>query len=309
MACDTLWDKTVLACHFDGTNGSTTFVDEKGHTLTAAGSAQISTTQSKFGGSSAKLDGAANRVTSPDSSDYYLGNTDFTVEAWVYPTVSDVDTRAVVSQSNNLGDNANRQFAFLITSTTFAWYWTTNGSTDVQQSFSSGVPTNTWTHIAVVRSGNTLYGFKDGVLISSVEHTAVYFNSTADLCIGTFGKYAEDGYPHLSFNGYIDDLRITKAARWTANFTPPAASFLNNQCVISGTIKNAAGDFAAKTVRAFRRDTAALVGSGVSNATTGAYSLAVEHQGECFVVSHDDSNNPPTGGTENAVILDRVVPA
>ena len=48
-----------LLLHGDGTNGSTTFKDDSinNHTITAYGNAQISTAQSKFGGSSIYFDG------------------------------------------------------------------------------------------------------------------------------------------------------------------------------------------------------------------------------------------------------------
>ena len=48
-----------LLLHGDGTNGSTTIVDSSSSskTVTAVGDAQISTAQSKFGGSSIYFDG------------------------------------------------------------------------------------------------------------------------------------------------------------------------------------------------------------------------------------------------------------
>ncbi|MGE3429317.1 MAG: phage tail protein, partial [Hyphomicrobiaceae bacterium] len=70
---DEYWNNVIALLHMDGTNGSTTFTDQKGHTFTATGNAQISTAQSKFGGASALFDGTGDLVSSADHADWALG--------------------------------------------------------------------------------------------------------------------------------------------------------------------------------------------------------------------------------------------
>src|SRR3990167_7743345 len=60
---------TKLLLHMDGTNGSTTFTDEIGKTVTANGNAQISTAQSKFGGASGLFNGAGDWIDVPSNAD------------------------------------------------------------------------------------------------------------------------------------------------------------------------------------------------------------------------------------------------
>jgi hypothetical protein len=75
------------------------------------------------------------------------------------------------------------------------------------------VTINAWNHVAVVRSGSTLSMYIGGAVTSSTTNTTNY---TIPF------KYIGISYNGLSFNGYIDDLRITQAARYTLNpFTPP----------------------------------------------------------------------------------------
>ena len=79
------WDNyTKLLLHFDGTDGSTTFVDSSpsGKTVTAVGNAQIDTAQYKFGGASGLFDGNGDYLSVPDSDDWYFGTGDFTIDAW-----------------------------------------------------------------------------------------------------------------------------------------------------------------------------------------------------------------------------------
>jgi hypothetical protein len=87
------------------------------------------------------------------------------------------------------------------------------------QSANGSVTANTWTHIAVVRNGSTTTLYINGT--SAVSNTNAIYNGSSKLGIG--GRV--DGAFYAT--GYIDDFRITKYARYTANFTAPDQAFPN----------------------------------------------------------------------------------
>jgi hypothetical protein len=97
-------------------------------------------------------------------------------------------------------------------------------SSFVNATSGAAIPLTTWTHVAWVRSGNRWSVFVNGterLLAASASGTP--YNSTAPFVIG---RHVFSGATGYAFNGYIDDLRITKGvARYTANFTPPTAPF------------------------------------------------------------------------------------
>lgn len=69
--------------------------------------------------------------------------------------------------------------------------------------------TGAWTHIAVDRNGTTLRYFQNGTLFGSTT------NSTNMIFTGQ-GVVRMD----MGANSFWDELRLTKASRYTANFTP-----------------------------------------------------------------------------------------
>jgi hypothetical protein len=80
---------------------------------------------------------------------------------------------------------------------------------------------STWTHVAVVRYNGTTTLYVNGV--SGGTTTSLGNMTDPDWIIGG-GRYG--GSSPVSFNGYIDDLRITKGvARYTTSFTAPTAAF------------------------------------------------------------------------------------
>jgi hypothetical protein len=226
-ATDTNINEVSLLLHGDGTNGSTTITDSSPtpKTVTAVGNAQISTAQSKFGGASIAFDGTGDYLTVPDNADFEYGSGNFTAEAWVYPVASPNEP-VIMGQWDGVGggtglswvivlsDNSSRNLRFLVS---------TDGSTPAADSVSSSPLTlNAWSHVALVRSGDVFTAYLNGT--SAVSYTisagASLFNATNVITVGASST------ANLPFNGYIDDLRITKGvARYTAAFTPPTTPF------------------------------------------------------------------------------------
>ena len=115
---DAYFSDVVLLLHMGGTDGSTTFTDEKGHTVTANGDAQIDTAQSKFGGASALFDGSGDYLSVADSADFEFGSSDFTIDGWVrlhgYATLNGSHYGSAVVAKDAAGD---RGFTFSVDGT------------------------------------------------------------------------------------------------------------------------------------------------------------------------------------------------
>jgi hypothetical protein len=110
---DPNFGSVVALLHFDGTNGSTTFTDQKGNTWTAVSGAKISTAQSKFGGASLLLNGSSDYATVPNFAGLDFGSGNFTIEGWVRP--ANVTSNQVII-ANWYGTNPNNcAFIFYIT--------------------------------------------------------------------------------------------------------------------------------------------------------------------------------------------------
>ena len=209
----------VLLMHMDGANDSTTFTDSGANkigTATANGAPVISTDESIFGGASLYLNGNS-YLTFADSANWNLSTIDSTIEAWIFPTASQIS--AIVSQSPRTLDEQ-----WLVAFEPNFFFVQKNGGQQNLET-SSGPSLNTWTHLAVSHKGQTTMIFVNGVLVQS-GNTSPYTNNTTDpLYIGAVNTIAGDGSSHL-FKGYIDELRITAGiARYTANFNPPTTPF------------------------------------------------------------------------------------
>lgn len=216
---DLEFSSVVALLHFDGADGSTTFVDVKGHTFTAVGNAQIDTAQSLFGGASGLFDGAGDYIWAADSADWDFGTGDFTVELAI--RFASVPVNAVMTMiSTYAGSDSGWEIQYR--TDVGAGNRLTFGVGDASNNFAWSPSTNTWYRVAVSRSGTNLRAFIDGTQIGSTITNSSDLTSTAALWIGALNA----GGAIQFFNGWLDDLRITKGvARYTENYTVAAEPF------------------------------------------------------------------------------------
>ena len=189
--------------------------------LETVGSAQISTAQSKFGGSSIYLDGTGDYLTFPSSQGFAMGTGDFTFEGWVYATGSDAaDATGIFQQGTSLFPTSlTNSLAVAIRPVSATIRWHTYAKNTSQDSTAT-VSLNTWYHFAFVRNGTTTTLYIDGSSVITVTSDNTDYTGTF---LGVGSIY---GTVNTNWEGYIDDLRITKGyARYTTNFTPPTQAF------------------------------------------------------------------------------------
>lgn len=224
-ATDPNFANVSLLLHMNGTNGSISFTDNSPNnfTISVLGDAQVNTSIVKYGSGSLVVDGAGDYLTAPSDVDFDMGTGDFTYEAWIYPTSVSGSFRTILSRQQT-GDTAPA-FQFRITDTSkLQAVFRANGGSAATVTSSGNISANTWTHVALVRSGSTARLFIGGSQDGSGTITTNY-NPTSSQAL-SIGGLLISSTPSAYFVGYIDDLRITKGvARYTANFTPPTAQF------------------------------------------------------------------------------------
>ena len=189
--------------------------------LETVGNAQISTTQSKFGGSSMAFDGTGDWIQAPNNAIYNLGSGDFTIEFWLYVVANPSVAAGVITKASNAG---NTGYTILYYPTGFVGFAIGSGGLSVQTAASS-IPLTTWTYVAITRSGTSGKFFINGTQSGSTGTINNFTDSSTVLAIGALDTSTGWNGPY-PLNGYIDDLRITKGyARYTTTFTPPTQAF------------------------------------------------------------------------------------
>jgi Concanavalin A-like lectin/glucanases superfamily len=190
--------------------------------LETVGNAQVSTTQAKWGTTSMYFDGTGDWLTIRDSELLEFGSGDFTVEAWVYPTLITGDERVLLGHGSG---STNWVSLYITSSATVEFAYVSSSSTVIDVTTTSTVSLNTWTHIALVRNGTSfkiyINGTDGGSSSSPTTSSSAIANFSDDFRIG--GARWNGGSD--VFQGYMDDFRISKYARYTANFTAPTAAF------------------------------------------------------------------------------------
>lgn len=181
--------------------------------LETVGNAQISTTQSKFGGSSMYFDGTGDWLYGPSTPNVGFGTGPFTVEMWVYPTTNPANGPGTLFDARS-GTLAEGWVIRIFSDLSVGFY---DGPNNLyQQTAANAVSLNTWAYLAFVRSGTTLTIYVNGVSAK----TATVSSNLGSSWPYYIGNNYSAGY---TYYGYIDDLRITKGYARTITASPTAA--------------------------------------------------------------------------------------
>ena len=201
----------------NGTNAGI-FDNTTVNNLETIGSAQVSTSVVKYGTGSISFNGLNSIVYEPSNIVYGYGTGDFTIEFWV--RLNSTSTQTIFSNITLASGLSVAPHIYYQNASSIRYY--VNGADRIT---GSALNINQWYHIAVCRSGTSTKMFIDGVQAGSTYTDTNNYGSSNPLILG---DYASPPTQASLLNGYLDDIRVTRGvARYTANFTPPAAAFPN----------------------------------------------------------------------------------
>ena len=240
------WDAfTKAMLHCDGINGATSFTDEIGKSITNTanydsytklmlhGSASpfvdsigktvtntnvtLDSVNTILGKSSMALAGLGGGLSLASSADWNFAAGDFTVEADIIKSKTNVGIMSTI-YSGDFG------WMVHVNTSTLYFSYSTDGTNIINGNLGGNVTDNVKHHVSVMRLGNTLYGFVDGIPTgTTIDLTGVTFHTTSHpLIVGNSAHFTG-----FDFNGNMAEVRISKGiARYpVTGFTPPIAPF------------------------------------------------------------------------------------
>ena len=188
-------------------------------TVVTTGNPVISTADSKFGGSSLRMtrDNGADYLTI-DSNTLTFGTGDFTIEGW-FKTLANNVYQSLFDLRTVEGGNELVPILQLQPDNSLIF--------QVLEAFAIGygfLSTNTWHHIALVRQNANTRLFVNGQ-----QGSGGTYPDTNNYIYRPFniGNYIPNQL--ATWEGYIDEFRISNVARYgPSTFTPPTSAFTND---------------------------------------------------------------------------------
>jgi hypothetical protein len=198
---------TSLLTNF--TNGAI-FDNAMMNDLETVGNAQISTSVKKYGTGSMSFDGTGDYLIHASGQNVTFGTGNFTIEGWFY-------WNSLASESAIMWGNGVGWTFYIYPANKLQWGTTTPQTPANLLTGSTTLATGQWYHIAVTRASNTVTLWVNGVSDGTVTDSSNY-SASGRLAVGI-------SHSNEYFNGYMDDVRITKGyARYTTTFTPPTSA-------------------------------------------------------------------------------------
>lgn len=206
----------VLLLQMNGVDLSTAITDgsASNHPMTAAGSAMLSVTQTKFGTTALKFSANGDVVSTPSSTDFDFGTGDFTIDGWYFANTGgtrygcfydrgETDFR-ISPQLNDVIPLKGIQVQI-------------EGDTVLDSNSQPVWLESQWQHWALVRSSGVIRFFHNGSSVLGDVASTQNVSNGSSLIIGSS---LVGGLRQL--RGYLDEIRVLKGrAFWVTSATFP----------------------------------------------------------------------------------------
>jgi len=158
-------------------------------------------------------------LTTPHSDDFAFGSGEFTIEFWIRKQNGGKRAPILAQQAPDGSSDDYACWIEMNADNTIEFQDQTTGAFASTGTISE----DTWTHVALVRDGNTLRWFIGGVASGTDSESGTMRDSAYPLSIGKWGEYHNSHATNIFyFEGFLSNLRIQKGkAEYTAAFTPP----------------------------------------------------------------------------------------
>jgi hypothetical protein len=225
---DPYWSSVALLMAFENnlTDNST-----QNQTVTLTGASTYQTSPAKFDTYSINLAKGANYLNVANTSSFYFGTGDFTIETWVYAPAAvapngwgsgNVCVMDIAQKDNGVQGGPSGFFLSTSSAATVRSYRTAVYDNTAMGFVTSNVvlATDAWNHIVTGRQGSTFYLGTNGTLKNAGTSSKNWF---------PYGvKIKQDFFNEYQYNTNFDEFRVTRGV-WRygtgATYDVPTARF------------------------------------------------------------------------------------
>lgn len=289
-----------------GETSGTTAVDEtgNGHDATLSGSYTLGTDSLIASDTANKSITFSSSTGKATASALGVSYTQWSIEAWIKPDDVVGNPNAISTDVSGYSDDilfGIQPWTSVGVPANTIGLWHQNSADSAGTSVADTEPAVVGSvyHVVVTCDGSTLRLYVNGVEKASTPKagSALTFGNHP-ICIGRNPRLTETTY---QWKGAIDEVAFYGAALTATRIQAHYDAGIAAAVLLSGTITEA-GVAVARTVRAYRRDTGALLTEQTS-AVDGTYSFSDlgGYTGEVYIIALDDDSS------HNDMILDRLV--